>query len=163
MLEAVAFALIIQAIEPSAFMRGEAWDIQDNTAALDQRRTVMGTLISTTRVHDIRGKEVSAMLVAKCQDRDLSVYVAWPGAFFGSRSTEVAWRVNDTPIRREWWTAPQGAPNASASSNPRRIVEAMETGGELVMRVGTYAGSEDVTFKLGDSRAVADRLKEACP
>ncbi|WP_439470164.1 hypothetical protein [Brevundimonas sp.] len=139
-----------------------AWQASDETAPLDGRRTVTRTLLSTNQVTDSTGRPVPGILMLKCQGRSIIVYVTWPGAYFGTHLNDVSWRVDGSAIRSEGWEAPYGMPNVTSEDNPRRLLDAIAGGQQLVMRVSSYNVAHDFTFDLGDGAEAVGAVREAC-
>jgi hypothetical protein len=146
----------------SSFMRGEEWQVSDDTAPLDGQRTVTISLLSKNQVHGIAGQSTSAILMLKCSDHYLAAYVMWPGAYFGTHLNEISWRVNDMPVQKEFWEAAYGNYSATTKKNPRHLLDAIEGGGQLVMRVSGYNNTQDIVFDLGESSNPVKSVRAAC-
>lgn len=103
------------------------------------------------------------LLVLRCAAGGREAIVAWPGAFFSARGARVSWRVDESEIREESWMNIPGLTTGARTGSPNRLLDAIETGQQLVMRVESYSTVQDIVFDLGDGAAAVQAIREACP
>lgn len=73
------------------------------------------------------------------------------------------WRVDGSEIREESWSNIQGMTSGVRSNDPNRLLDAIETGDQLVIRVQDHSTSQDIVFDLGDGATAVHAIREACP
>lgn len=154
---------IIAALTIAAQVVPSPWEGTDQTAPLDGRRTVTQSLLSTTRIQRPYGEPVQAVFMLRCAGGGREAMVAWPGAFISTRGARVSWRVDGSETREEDWMNIQGMPTATRTGHPNRLLDAIETGEQLVMRVESYGAVQDLVFDLGDGAAAVAAIREGCP
>lgn len=159
----MALAILLQPAPRDPALAPGVWRANDQVAPLDGRRTVTQTLYSSSDIPQRFGGPTVGILVLRCAAGSREAMVAWPGAFFSSRGAWVWWRVDGSEIREESWSNIQGMTSGVRSNDPNRLLDAIETGDQLVIRVQDHSTSQDIVFDLGDGATAVHAIREACP
>lgn len=141
------------------------WKVSESVAPLDGARSLMASAVSASPLVGITGAPRPAVLAIRCQDGRASAALSWPG-YLGRDQVTVEWRVGASEIRRELWFMQRGRSEIAlteGTKQARRFFEAIERGGELVMRVHAYRGAQDATFSLAGAVPAVAAMRLACP
>lgn len=160
MLAAAALLVVAQGDE----FKSGIWEAREDFSALDGKRSLSQTLLSKNRPLNSLGRPSIGMLKLRCSGREIDAIVAVPGAFFGTRSMVVKWRVDSSPIREEAWLSVDGHTYAAMTINKpaQRLLDEIAMGRELVVQVHGYSGNTEIVFDLGDAQAAVNSVRQAC-
>ena len=89
------------------------WRPSETVSPLDRKRMVSQTLLSSNELLDVRAQPSVGIFMLKCQDDEIYALISWGGAFFGTSTVDVEWRVDESRIRRETWSVGQGTTDAA--------------------------------------------------
>jgi len=159
---AAALALAVQAPSAPSELQSGNWRFSETVSPLDGRRTVTQMLLSSNQVRGITGQPVTAVFMLRCQDGETTAAISWAGAYFGSGSAAVAWRVNEGAIKREQWFIGRGQSGVAGTTRAASLVASIEGGGRMVIQVEGRRSTDDVVFELGDSRRAVETVRTAC-
>ena len=146
------------------------WNIERSTVALSGAVRIAATLPSTEPLQNQIGQPERAALILRCSEGVMAAYVAWPqvlslnGTTFGGRQqTMVLFRVDEAPIRYDFWLRADNGTAAGGFDNRRasHIVGMIINAHRLVVRM-TGTETQDAVFDLGDIARVASEVGGAC-
>ena len=146
------------------------WTIERSTIALTGAASVIASLTSTEPLHNQIGQPERAILVLRCTEGAMAAYVAWPQVLpidttnFGGRpQTMVLFRIDDAPIRYDFWIRSDDGTGVGGFDTHRatHIASQIITAHRFVIRL-TGSETQDAVFELADISRVASEVGAAC-
>lgn len=148
-----------------------AWRVDTSVSPLTDAKSLSGTLNSLEDLHNMLGYPEKASLVLRCQDGQISVYVAWPevihqdgeSAFLSLPQALVYTRVDGGPITVDWWTLADSR-DAAGGFDTRaslKLLSRIEHAHKLVVRM-TGQTIQDASFDLTGIESVAASVRATC-
>lgn len=149
-------AALIQSAAPGA------WLVDDDTSALDGKRSVMIGVESETPLLNAINRPEKAMLSISCIDGKRGVTIIWP-TYLGNDEAYVDWKIGDGEIRSEPFYVRGTKVATITGRSADRFLGEMGTEGRAVLRVNAYRNVQEATFDLTGAGAQLATVREACP
>ena len=146
------------------------WTMDETVAALTGTTTISALLNSTQPLANMIGKPQNSVLVVRCQERGLAVYVSWPEVlnpdsttFGGQPQTMVLWRIDQQPITANFWSRDTAgiAAGMFETKPASKLIAKLWGKKQLVVRMSGRT-TQDAVFDITDLPAVATRVGAAC-
>lgn len=147
------------------------WRVAESESPLTGVRTISASLASTAPLNNQIDVPEPASLVVRCDGTALAAYINWPqvlqvGAnheLYGTPQTLVLWRLDDTPIRANFWDISDdySAAGKFTTGGAIKILGALTLSRKLVVRM-TGRVSQDAVFDLGEAQPVVAQIQQAC-
>lgn len=149
-------AALIQSAAPGA------WLVDDETSALDGKRSVMIGVESETPLLNAINRPEKAMLSISCIDGKRGVTIIWP-TYLGNDEAYVDWKIGDGEIRSEPFYVRGTKVATITGRSADRFLGEMGAEGRAVLRVNAYRNVQEATFDLTGAGAQLATVREACP
>ena len=154
MLATIAFAAAL--LEPGA------WNVIDERAALDGRRSYLASVESVEPLSNSIGRPEKAQLALTCTNGTLRVGIIWP-AYMGIDDVRVRWAFDGGEVQRGQAQVLRGGRNALIEGRAAdRFIDQVATGQQVVLEVSGYSGLQEATFDLTGGAEAAAGAREAC-
>lgn len=142
------------------------WVTQESTSAMDGKRSTIAVVGASTPIRDSIGNERSPALILNCDGKNLVAAVQWAG-YLGQDQVWVEWRTDAEPkIYREAWGVPKGSLDMAflyGRKSNEKLMAAIESGKQLIVRVSAYRGTQETTFDVSRSAKALTTIRAACP
>lgn len=133
------------------------WIVSEEKDKLDGAKRVVAMSIAA----EDWGRD-KPVLIMRCAANRTEAFVGTE-KYLGTRmSFQVKWRVDNTPIRTEYWGS-SGNGRAAFSQQPIPFIKALFGGKELVFNIQPYGeGPHTISFEIDGAEKAAEKVRKAC-
>lgn len=137
------------------------WYAYSDTNKIDDSISYRAALPSEESLGDGFRRDEKAILIIRCKDQKLELYVVWPD-FLGSGDTDVRVRLdNNKPYRQTWSISTDG--RGAFANRPKEFEKSLRTAKKVIIEVDPYGElPEAATFVLTGLSDVERGMNPKC-
>ena len=137
------------------------WTVNSEVSQLDGSGNYAASLRSANTIPNSIGVPDHALLVVRCQKKELEAFIHWP-PFIGDNDITARWKFDDGPIWKQIWN-PAADGTSTFIQTPSEFLANLSNAKRLVVDVPPYQQSNvEAVFDLGDPTPIVSAAIAMC-